>query len=82
MAQQGNPDAFAALFNTHKAKVYSLCLRMTRDTAEAEDRFPPGISQARQLSWRFRAIDLITPCSCQYRSHAAPQGKAESSLPG
>ena len=37
MAQQGNADAFATLFNTHKAKVYSICLRMTGNTAEAED---------------------------------------------
>jgi RNA polymerase sigma-70 factor (ECF subfamily) len=37
MAQQGSPDAFAALFTTHKAKVYSLCLRMTGNSAAAED---------------------------------------------
>jgi len=36
-AQQGDADAFAALFNAHKAKVYSLCLRMTCNIAEAED---------------------------------------------
>ena len=36
-AQQGDADAFAALFNAHKAKVYSICLRMTRNSAEAED---------------------------------------------
>jgi RNA polymerase sigma-70 factor (ECF subfamily) len=37
MAQDGNADAFATLFNAHKAKVYSICLRMTGNTAEAED---------------------------------------------
>lgn len=37
LAQQGDSDAFAALFNANKAKVYSLCLRMTSNTAEAED---------------------------------------------
>lgn len=36
-AQQGDADAFAALFNAHKAKVYSICLRMTCNSAEAED---------------------------------------------
>ena len=36
-AQQGNADAFGDLYNQHKAKVYSLCLRMTGNTAEAED---------------------------------------------
>jgi len=36
-AQQGDEEAFAALFEAHKRRVYSLCLRMTGDTAEAED---------------------------------------------
>jgi RNA polymerase sigma-70 factor (ECF subfamily) len=36
-AQQGDPDAFAAIFDAHKMRVYSLCFRMTNNTAEAED---------------------------------------------
>ena len=36
-ALEGNEDAFAVLFNAHRTKVYSLCLRMTSNTAEAED---------------------------------------------
>jgi RNA polymerase sigma-70 factor, ECF subfamily len=36
-AQKGDEQAFAALFDNHKRRVYSLCLRMTGDTAEAED---------------------------------------------
>jgi len=36
-AQQGEEGAFAALFEAHKRRVYSLCLRMTGNTAEAED---------------------------------------------
>jgi RNA polymerase sigma-70 factor (ECF subfamily) len=36
-AQRGDADAFATLFHTHKPRVYSLCLRMTNNTAEAED---------------------------------------------
>ena len=36
-AQQGDEQAFAALFELHKRRVYSLCLRMTGDAAEAED---------------------------------------------
>ena len=36
-AQNGDEDAFAALFEAHKRRVYSLCLRMTGDAAEAED---------------------------------------------
>lgn len=37
MAQQGDANAFGAIYNAHKVKVYSLCLRMTSNTAEAED---------------------------------------------
>lgn len=37
LAQQGDADAFASLFHTHKTRIYSLCLRMTNNTAEAED---------------------------------------------
>jgi RNA polymerase sigma-70 factor (ECF subfamily) len=36
-AQNGDADAFATLFHTHKPRIYSLCLRMTNNTAEAED---------------------------------------------
>ena len=36
-AQRGDEAAFAALFEIHKRRVYSLCLRMTGDAAEAED---------------------------------------------
>jgi len=36
-AQRGDEAAFAALFESHKRRVYSLCLRMTVNTAEAED---------------------------------------------
>jgi RNA polymerase sigma-70 factor (ECF subfamily) len=36
-AQQGDSDAFASLFHAHKARVYSVCLRLTGNTAEAED---------------------------------------------
>jgi len=36
-AQRGDEEAFGALFEVHKRRVYSLCLRMTGDTAEAED---------------------------------------------
>jgi RNA polymerase sigma-70 factor, ECF subfamily len=36
-AKQGDADAFEVLYNLHKRRVYSLCLRMTANTAEAED---------------------------------------------
>jgi RNA polymerase sigma-70 factor, ECF subfamily len=36
-AKQGDAEAFEALYDRHKRRVYSLCLRMTANTAEAED---------------------------------------------
>jgi RNA polymerase sigma-70 factor (ECF subfamily) len=36
-AKQGDAWAFQALYDKHKRRVYSLCLRMTSNTAEAED---------------------------------------------
>ena len=36
-AKQGDAEAFEVLYNLHKRRVYSLCLRMTANTAEAED---------------------------------------------
>src|SRR3984885_2654368 len=36
-AQEGDADAFATLFHAHKARIYSVCLRMTNNAAEAED---------------------------------------------
>jgi RNA polymerase sigma-70 factor (ECF subfamily) len=36
-AQRGDEQAFAALYQLHNKRVYSVCLRMTKDVAEAED---------------------------------------------
>jgi RNA polymerase sigma-70 factor, ECF subfamily len=36
-AKQGDAQAFQALYDKHRRRVYSLCLRMTANTAEAED---------------------------------------------
>jgi RNA polymerase sigma-70 factor, ECF subfamily len=36
-AKQGDAVAFEVLYHLHKRRVYSLCLRMTTNTAEAED---------------------------------------------
>jgi len=50
-AQQGDPDAFASLFHAHKGKIYSICLRMTNNTAEAEDLTQDAFMQVfRKLS--------------------------------
>jgi len=36
-AKGGDAEAFEVLYNLHKRRVYSLCLRMTANTAQAED---------------------------------------------
>jgi RNA polymerase sigma-70 factor, ECF subfamily len=36
-AQRGDEQAFATLYQLHKKRVYSVCLQMTRDVADAED---------------------------------------------
>ena len=36
LAQQGSERAFAALFEAHKAKIYTLCLRTVASEEEAE----------------------------------------------
>jgi RNA polymerase sigma-70 factor, ECF subfamily len=36
-AKQGDAEAFALLYGLHKRRVYSLCLRMTGNSAKAED---------------------------------------------
>jgi RNA polymerase sigma-70 factor, ECF subfamily len=35
--QKGDSEAFAALFHAHKARIYHICLCMTRHTVQAED---------------------------------------------
>jgi RNA polymerase sigma-70 factor (ECF subfamily) len=37
LAQLGDKEAFARLYETHKRRVYALCLRITREQTEAED---------------------------------------------
>src|SRR6202171_2856320 len=36
-AQRGDEQAFATLYQLHNKRVYSVCLRMTNNVAEAED---------------------------------------------
>lgn len=37
LAQRGNPAAFERLYQLHSPRVYALCLRMLRNTDDAED---------------------------------------------
>jgi RNA polymerase sigma-70 factor (ECF subfamily) len=53
-AQEGDADAFAALFHAHKARIYSVCLRMTTNAAEAEDRTQEAFLQVFRKIASFR----------------------------
>jgi RNA polymerase sigma-70 factor (ECF subfamily) len=53
-AKQGNGDCFQYLYGLHKRRVYSLCLRMTGNTEEAEDRTQEAFLQLYRKIASFR----------------------------
>lgn len=53
-AQEGDADAFATLFHAYKARIYSVCLRMTNNAAEAEDLTQDAFLQAFRKITNFR----------------------------
>jgi RNA polymerase sigma-70 factor, ECF subfamily len=53
-AQEGDDDAFATLFERHKKRIYSVCLLMTKDVAEAEDLTQEAFLQAFRTIRTFR----------------------------
>ena len=59
-AQQGDGDAFATLFHAHKARVYALCLRMTNNTAEAEDLAQDAFLQVFRKLSTFRGDSALS----------------------
>jgi len=59
-AQQGDADAFASLFHQHKARIYSVCLRMTNNTAEAEDLTQDAFLQVFRKLSTFRGDSALS----------------------
>ena len=59
-AQQGDADAFAGIFNAHKARIYSVCLRMTNNTAEAEDLTQDAFLQVFRKLATFRGDSALS----------------------
>jgi len=53
-AQEGDQQAFGALFELHKKRVYSVCLLMTKDVAEAEDLTQEAFLQVFRTIGAFR----------------------------
>jgi len=53
-AQSGDEQAFADLFRQHKSRVYSVCLLMTKDVADAEDLTQEAFLQVFRTIGSFR----------------------------
>jgi RNA polymerase sigma-70 factor (ECF subfamily) len=53
-AQRGDEEAFAALFQSYRNRVYSVCLSMTRNVAEAEDLTQDAFLQVFRSIGKFR----------------------------
>jgi RNA polymerase sigma-70 factor (ECF subfamily) len=53
-AQSGDHHAFAQLYSLHKRRIYSLCLRMVGNTAEAEDLTQEAFLQLHRKIATFR----------------------------
>ena len=60
LAREGNEDAFAALYAAHRTKVYSICLRMTGNTAEAEDLTQTAFLQVFRKLQSFRGDSALS----------------------
>jgi len=59
-AQQGDSDAFATLFHTHKMRIYSLCFRMTKNETEAEDLAQDAFLQVFRKLATFRGDSALS----------------------
>jgi DNA-directed RNA polymerase sigma subunit (sigma70/sigma32) len=85
-AQAGDAEAFATLFHAHKARVYSICVRMTNNTAQAEDLTQDAFLQVfRKLSTfqgEFGPVDLALSHRGQYRADAFPETSFEAGFAG
>jgi len=59
-ALQGDGDAFAALFQVHKGRVYAVCLRMTNNPADADDLTQEAFIQAFRKLATFRGESALS----------------------
>ena len=66
-AQKGDAESFEALYGLHKRRVYSLCLRMTGNTAEAEDLTQEAFLQLYRKIATFRGESAFLPGCIAWR---------------
>lgn len=61
-AQRGEEGAFATLFQAHKRRVYSLCLRITGSPTEAEDLTQEAFLKLFRGISTFRGDEAFSTC--------------------
>jgi RNA polymerase sigma-70 factor (ECF subfamily) len=59
-AREGETAAFVELFNAYKVRIYSMCLRMTNDAAEAEDLTQDAFLQVLRNLPNFRGESALS----------------------
>lgn len=59
-AQRGDGEAFARLYEAHKRRVFGICLRITRERAEAEDCAQEAFLQCYQKLSTFRGDSALS----------------------
>lgn len=59
-ALHGDADAFSMLFQIHKSRVYAVCLRMTNNTADADDLTQEAFIQAFRKLATFRGESALS----------------------
>lgn len=88
-AQEGDQEAFAALFEMHKKRVYSLCLLMTGDGSAAEDLTQEVFIQVFRKIRTFRGDSAfstwlhrvaVNTVLMSRRKHIAPQVSLDDSV--
>ena len=60
LAQEGNEEAMDSIFRSNKSRVYSLCLRMTGNTAEADDLTQDSFLQVFRKLGAFRGESALS----------------------
>jgi RNA polymerase sigma-70 factor, ECF subfamily len=58
-AQGGDVNAFASIFEEHKGRIYSVCLRMTNNAADAEDLTQDAFIQVFRKLGTFRGESTL-----------------------
>ena len=78
-AKQGDEAAFEALYHQHKRRVYSLCLRMVSNPAQAEDLAQEAFLQLYRKIGTFRGM-TVNVVLMQLRKKGLPVVSLEETL--